>query len=81
MNSKLVYPIATKYVVGATKITDDSYNNVLPVLSVDNSSNARADFDICLWTLTSDNYIITLGRYSNTILGNKDWEKMCFICF
>lgn len=45
------------------------------------NSQAMPAYDITLWTLTEDDYIVSLKRYTNEIVGSYEENYFCFICY
>ena len=74
VNEKVVYPIAKKRVVGATQITNETYNRWKEFL------NKGSLYDIYDWTLTIDDYIIAV-KSDSQILHTEDLDLFCFICY
>lgn len=79
LNRKVLYPIAKKKVVSATKICDydtkESISNVL-------GNNVASSYTIYSWILTADDYIVGRDPYTNQLntLIN-DVDRYCFICY
>ena len=77
MMHKVVFPIAKNKVVGVTKITDNDYKTTVAQFGYTGAYN------INLWALTTDDYIVGVDRNTNTLLSTEstDWEFFCFICY
>ena len=75
---KLVYPIAKKKVIGVTRMSDDTYEKAVEMINAGN----MPEYDLTLWTLTLDDYIIALNRNTNTLISvNKDSDNFLFSCY
>ena len=74
VNQKVVYPIAKKQVLGATKISDDGYEEILGYIK------SSRTLDVFLWTLSNDDYIVGISSFDNGIINN-DYEMFLFICY
>lgn len=78
MNQKVVYPIAKKYVIGATRITNASYDKIIEMMSVPQLHT----YNLGLWTLTTDDYLVEAKRDGSALdTNNDDGEFICFICY
>lgn len=74
---KIVYNIAKKKVVAATKIADDDYKTM-----VNSINNNYTSVDLYLWNLTDDDYIVALDRSTNKLFNAyQDADFFCFICY
>ena len=78
MNEKVIYPIAKKRVVGATRITDTNYKFLLDGIS--KRDNWINNLDLALWTLTTNDYIVQGDAYTRKISAG-DNDYFCFICY
>lgn len=84
VNKKVIFPIAKKKVIAVTKISDDPYAEDLSINgnhSILNIISNNSPSDLYLWTLTPDDYIVALNRYTNELLNINDLEVFCFICY
>ena len=74
---KVVFPIEKNRVVGVTRYTDNEYETTVIQFSQGGAYNLN------LWTLTTDDYIVGVDRNTNTLLSteSKDREFFCFICY
>ena len=76
MTNKVVYPIAKKRVIGATKISDDTYDSAVRFL------NEKRQVNLYSWSLTIDDYLIGIDRYTNTLLAPvADYDYFLFFCY
>ncbi len=77
IGEKVVYPIAKNRVIGVTKISDDYYERFLELVIEPKNPSA----DIYFWTLTYDDYLVAVDRFTGEKLINGDHELFCFICY
>ena len=70
---KVVYNIAPNKVLGCCKVSDDNYEGFI------NGSH----HGLVLWTLSNDDFIVDVDRYTNSIVSPEfgDGEFFCFICY
>ena len=61
-------------VVGATNIADDRYKDIVQSVKVHDNT------DLYLWTLTTDDYLVAVNRFTNELY-TTNAEHFCFICF
>ena len=73
-NTKIVYPIAKKKVIGVTKVSDVSYEEILGYIK------SSVILDVFSWTLSEDHYIVGISSLDNGFINN-DYEFFLFICY
>ena len=75
INEKLVYPIEKKRVVGANM----KYQLIID--HINQNSNWINNFDLAIWTLTPDDYIIQGNSSTGKLSYADEQDYFCFICY
>lgn len=80
INKKLIYPIAKNRVVGATKISDDNYKTMVDLINLKDAT-INSKYDLFLWNLSTDDYIVAVDRFDNDLISGFEKEYFLFICY
>lgn len=79
INNKIVYPIAKKRLVGATRICDWDSKAVRDINATGTWANG---YDFTPWTITTDDYFLAVNAKNGYLVGSdSDADWFCFICY